>query len=165
MELTKNFTPRGFGKIEFTDRYGVACSLQESSLATERAIWLGCNDADPRVCVPGKGWVPVPLPEDAVANTRMHLTQEQVKELLPYLQHFAETGEVLSDINDAKTPEPSDSWELYIVLMEDDGRNGRRQFEIDVRATNVHHAKDVAQLEHPNWKPLASMLKKVEHHA
>jgi len=27
----------------------------------------------------------------------MHLTQEQVKELLPYLQRFVETGEVEND--------------------------------------------------------------------
>ena len=70
------------------------CSLQKSSLATEDAIWLGCNDANVQACIPGKGWTPVPMPEgvDIVANTRMHLTQEQVKELLPFLQRFAETG-------------------------------------------------------------------------
>ena len=69
--LDHKVTNRGFRRVDFTDRYGAACSLQESSLATEAAIWLGVND---------------PM------ASRMHLTQEQVAELLPLLQHFAETG-------------------------------------------------------------------------
>lgn len=87
-------TPRGFGRIEFTDRYGVECSLQKSSLATEDAIWLGCNEANPQTLIPGEGWKPVPMPEEYIANTRMHLTRKQVSELLPHLQKFVETGEI-----------------------------------------------------------------------
>lgn len=87
-------TPRGVTRIEFTDRYGVRCSLQVSSLASEAAIWFGVNNPDPKVCVPGQGWVPVPLPEGTVCKDRMHLTQDMVKELLPLLQQFAETGEL-----------------------------------------------------------------------
>jgi hypothetical protein len=37
-------TSRGFGLIKFSDRYGQHCSLQESSLATEGAIWLGVDN-------------------------------------------------------------------------------------------------------------------------
>lgn len=91
-------THRGFVRIEFTDVYGVRCSLQKSSLATEDAIWLGCNDADPKVMIPGSGWKPWPMPDDYIANTRMHLTREQVRELLPILRHFVETG----DLSDSK---------------------------------------------------------------
>lgn len=87
-------TNRGFTLLEFEDRYGVKCSLQKSSLATEDAIWFGCNDADPRVMLPGTGWTPIKMPTEYAANTRMHLTQEQVRTLLPYLQRFAETGEL-----------------------------------------------------------------------
>lgn len=87
-------TERGFARIDFTDRYGVKCSLQKSSLATEDAIWLGCNEADPKILVPGSGWVPLLLPEGSSANTRMHLTQQQVKKLLPHLLRFVETGEI-----------------------------------------------------------------------
>jgi hypothetical protein len=94
MDIKRTKTARGFTHFAFKDRYDIECSLQESSLATEAAIWFGCNDADPRVCVPGKGWQPVPMPEDTVTNTRMHLTQEQIKALLPALIHFAETGEL-----------------------------------------------------------------------
>lgn len=92
--MKKEKTNRGFDFMEFTDRYGVVCSLQKSSLATEDCIWLGCCDANPRHLVPGKGWTPIDMPDEYVANTRMHLTQEMVKVLLPYLKKFAETGEL-----------------------------------------------------------------------
>lgn len=87
-------TERGFERIDFIDRYGKECSLQESSLAAEHAIWLGCNDAEPKLLIPGQGWTEIDMPEGYVANTRMHLTQEQVKELLPHLIKFANTGEI-----------------------------------------------------------------------
>ena len=67
-------TERGFGVISFKDKYGSECSLQESSIATEACIWLGVDiDFRGNEC------------------TRMHLTVEQVKELLPHLQKFVET--------------------------------------------------------------------------
>jgi hypothetical protein len=97
-DLAVAHTQRGFALVEFTDRYDVKCSLQASSLATEAAIWFGCNEANPRAMVPGEGWKPVAMPADYVADTRMHLTQEKVRELLPVLQHFAETGEVAHPI-------------------------------------------------------------------
>lgn len=95
-------TERGFNIANFTDRYGVSCSIQESSLATEACIWLGCDDANPQMFVPnGKptAWRPLPLPElppggDFSFNTRMHLSQDQVAELIPLLQHFVDTGEL-----------------------------------------------------------------------
>ena len=98
-------TGRGFDIIEFTDRYDAKCSLQKSSLATEDAIWFGVDDAEPQVMASKAasvgvstsettGWVPFPIPEDVLLTTRMHLTQDQVKEILPILQKFAETGEI-----------------------------------------------------------------------
>ena len=85
-------TERGFGIIEFKDFNGETCSLQESSLATEAAIWFGPDDANPKLLTPHKGWASVPFPKDTLFTTRMHLTQKQVKQLLPYLKHFAKTG-------------------------------------------------------------------------
>lgn len=79
--LKKKTTERGFGLYEFKDKYGQKCSLQDSSLATESAIWFG---------------VDVDLKGKEVFN-RMHLTQEQVKALLPILTNFAETGEYVRD--------------------------------------------------------------------
>jgi hypothetical protein len=98
-------TERGFSILNFTDRYGSKCSLQKSSLATEDAIWFGVDDANPQIMVSdahklgiptpsNNGWVKFDIPKEVLLATRMHLTQEQVIELLPILQKFAETGEL-----------------------------------------------------------------------
>ncbi len=92
--MKKTKTERGFHVVNFIDRYGVPCSLQESSLATEEAIWFGCNNANPRHLVIGKGYVPVVMPEAYVADTRMHLNRKQVAALLPHLKKFVEKGEI-----------------------------------------------------------------------
>jgi hypothetical protein len=90
-------TARGFNLIKFEDYYGSECSLQISSLADKDAIWLGIDNANPQIMASktkegGNGWVPFAMPEDVLLTTRMHLTREQVEELLPYLQKFVKTG-------------------------------------------------------------------------
>jgi hypothetical protein len=96
--LKPSTTTRGFGLLTFTDHNGTECTLQESSLATEAAIWLGAAKLKVRrMPGDGSGWHDVDL--DAmlgtfVGNERMHLTQNHVRSLLPALQHFAETGEL-----------------------------------------------------------------------
>lgn len=40
------------------------------------------------------GWIDYQLPTEVNLNTRMHLSREQVAELLPALQQFVETGEI-----------------------------------------------------------------------
>lgn len=87
-------TGRGFEIGHFTDRYDVKCSIQKSSLATEDAIWLGPDHPDPKILIEGKGWQPAKLPDGCITNTRMHLTREQVIELLPLLTRFAQTGDL-----------------------------------------------------------------------
>jgi len=70
--------------------------LQKSSLATDDTIWLGCSELE-LIYMPGNGtgWQSVPnLPETTQGNTTMHLTREQVKELLPHLKAFVKTGEL-----------------------------------------------------------------------
>jgi len=99
MEFNKDYTGRGFRIITFEDHYGHGCSLQKSSLAFENAIWLGIDDPEPKIMASktpegGTGWVPYEIPDDVMCTTRMHLTQDEVKELLPALQHFAETGDL-----------------------------------------------------------------------
>ena len=112
-DVSQNKTERGFRYDEFVDSYGHKCSLQKSSSAMEDKIWLGINDPEPEIMINDAlklgrgdlcnghtvGWVPYPLPEEVLCHTRMHLTQAQVKALLPALQHFAETGE-LPEIKD-----------------------------------------------------------------
>lgn len=103
MKRTK--TARGFDLIKFTDRYGAKCSIQKSSLASEHAIWLGVDDAEPKVMASKasqfnintdetSGWIPYPIPEDVLLTTRMHLTINEVRKLIPILQKFVETGEI-----------------------------------------------------------------------
>ncbi len=72
-------TSRGFRRTDFLDLYEEKCSLQESSLATDNAIWLGCNEG---------------LHIDGECCARMHLNQEHVLELIPLLQYFVETGKL-----------------------------------------------------------------------
>lgn len=74
------FTQRGFARADFTDRYGAACSIQDSSIATEDCIWLGCDEG---------------THVDGQCCARMHLTQELAAELIPLLQRFVETGSIV----------------------------------------------------------------------
>ncbi|MBB6731907.1 hypothetical protein [Cohnella zeiphila] len=99
MEIKQGVTNRGFDIIIFEDFYGIECSIQKSSIATEDAIWFGCSEANPRIMANqtlggGTGWVPYPMPKRVAMDTRMHLTRDQVKELLPILNAFVETGEL-----------------------------------------------------------------------
>lgn len=94
MKLEKN--KRGFENSKFTDLYGEKCSIQKSSLATDDAIWLGINK--PKLTVfeneqMGK-YLVTEMPKNFLVNSRMHLSREQVAELLPILQKFVETGEL-----------------------------------------------------------------------
>jgi len=111
-------TERGFARLDFLDRYGDPCSIQESSLATEPAIWFGHNEAAPRHCVKGKGWVPYEYPEgiEVFTNTRAHLTQRQMKELLPVLEHFTKYGE-LPEIEQGMFLTQRNRWRLAAYEM------------------------------------------------
>lgn len=100
-------TDRGFQKGKFTDAYGKECSIQESSAVADddvgAFIWLGCDDIGLKRFTPGLGWEDVELQQDHPhgivhqANTRVHLSQADVKALLPLLQHFADAGYLPTD--------------------------------------------------------------------
>lgn len=97
-------TARGFELLEFKDRYGTPCSLQASSLAEYEkpgtsAVWLGPDDAAPKVLASQArnlgvdtaertGWVPYPLQPGVSLTTRMHLDREQVAALILHLQSW-----------------------------------------------------------------------------
>lgn len=99
-----SLTARFFRVGTFKDRYKKECSIQESSLAEEACLWLGIDNAEPQIMATDAiklgmdtkgqttGWVPYPLPEEVTFNTRMHLTQEMVEELIPILAYFVKTG-------------------------------------------------------------------------
>lgn len=93
----------------FKDRYDQEFSIQKSSLATEDCIWFGINNANPQIMSSDatrmglrertfderdNGWVAFEIPKEVLLSTRMHLTREQIKELLPILEKFVKTGEI-----------------------------------------------------------------------
>lgn len=98
----KEYSVRGFVGYGFTDSNGVECSIQESS-SVDGKIWLGINNADPKIlksvarelslpCAEeGNGWQSYPVPEQVQFNDRMHLTVGQVEALLPKLIEFVKT--------------------------------------------------------------------------
>jgi hypothetical protein len=88
-------TERGFSYHKFKDSYGHQCTLQESSSVSPR-IWLGIDKPELTVFEDdsmGK-YIVTSLPKNWMVDTRMHLSPEQVRELLPLLQKFADTGEL-----------------------------------------------------------------------
>jgi hypothetical protein len=109
-------TCRGFLRGEFTDSNGQSCSIQRSSAFDDEfggaLIWLGVNNVKGNFSVLGHsnaartrnggwGWQEKCLStiypdSDINVPDRMHLSQKQVKALLPALKHFAKTGELPS---------------------------------------------------------------------
>ena len=98
-----SYRHHGFLGFSFKDIYDNQCSIQESSLADDNCIWFGPDDANPKVLASRAasvgvetkettGWVPYPIPVEILLYTRMHLSQEQVRELIPVLQHFVDHG-------------------------------------------------------------------------
>jgi len=61
---------RGFYGYEFKDIYGEECSIQESSLATSDALWLGAGE------------------------NRMHIDKPLAKKLIKFLRYFYRTGKL-----------------------------------------------------------------------
>jgi hypothetical protein len=72
-------TERGFLREEFKDIYGHPCSIQESSLATEDAVWLGCDEGTHHH-VTGE------------CLARMHVDKKLAKQIVKRLLVFIETG-------------------------------------------------------------------------
>ncbi len=74
-------TERGFGRGEFFDFYGEACSVQESSSADQKCVWLGCDhETFDHQCRP--------------CGARMHLTREMAREIGEILLRFADSGKL-----------------------------------------------------------------------
>ncbi len=97
MKRTKN--KRGFTYIEFQDCNQEKCSIQKSSVATRNMIWLGIDDANPKILASkikkgGTGWISYDIPKDVLLTTRMHLDRKQVLKLLPTLFKFILSGRI-----------------------------------------------------------------------
>ena len=81
-------TERGFELIEFADKYGDQCELQQSSLTEyydelgASAVWLGLAGDNPRIH-PAFG---------TSLGMRMHLDRKRVVALIGHLQSWLRTG-------------------------------------------------------------------------
>jgi hypothetical protein len=101
MTISIDTTRRGFPLVKFYDTHDRACGVQKSS-ADGDYIWIGCDEIGLKRFTPGEGWRDIFLETGGVihdsvsyiANTKMHLTREQVAELLPLLTRFVETGDL-----------------------------------------------------------------------
>lgn len=93
MQIELKPTDRGFLRGEFTDLYGSQCSIQESSLADDDAIWLG-----------------VDVNFEGQKCTRMHLTIEMGEALLLLLQRFVGQGNLRGKGKQAKSTGTGDFW-------------------------------------------------------
>lgn len=97
MKIKNDVTVRGFRINKFVDLSGSECSIQESSLATDYAIRIGMTEAKPIITAKKlrddlTGCINYPVPDDVSIQSMMHLNREQVKELIPILQKFVDTG-------------------------------------------------------------------------
>lgn len=98
-EIKLENTQRGFEIGEFKDGHGTLCVIQKSSSVVPH-IWLGAKELEVKEFVAGRNpaWQKIEYPftmeHHFVGNERMHLSQENVRQLLPLLQKFAETGEL-----------------------------------------------------------------------
>lgn len=79
--MKKGETSRGFALLTFKDTYDKPCSIQESSLASYPAIWIGYDGDQEKHPVTGE-----------LMTCRMHLNKNMAKEIGLKLLEFAETG-------------------------------------------------------------------------
>ena len=68
--LIKTKDTAGFPQVLFLDFYNRLCSIEISTLADARCVWVG------------------------LGPHRMHLSMEDIQKLLPILEEFAETGHI-----------------------------------------------------------------------
>ena len=72
------FTSRDFAVREYSDYHDNKYSIEKSNSVDIGTIWFGPYNPD----------------LDGVSFPRMHLSREQVAELIPVLQYFVDTGEL-----------------------------------------------------------------------
>lgn len=72
---------RGFRRKDFDDLYGQHCSIQESSLGTEEAYWIGVHNTGPNISYDDNG-------NCNQESSRMHLSRKQVVNLINELVEF-----------------------------------------------------------------------------
>lgn len=93
--MTKSKTSRGFEVVDFNDGYGLPCKLQQSSAIDENSD-NGFNN-------PGSSYIWLGLDQKKIEEnfalpinpTAMHLSRENVEDLIKELQEWLDTGSFL----------------------------------------------------------------------
>lgn len=75
LKFTEQGTKKKLLRADFRDLYNSQCSIQEASERNQSALWLGAS-----------------FDFEGKPSTRMILSQDMVRELLPHLTLFAQTG-------------------------------------------------------------------------
>lgn len=134
--MQKYYTPRGFAVFGFCDGNGEKAVIQQSSAAEAPHLWIGPDELRLKRFVPGRSWSDCPLPEgDVIGNERLHLTRENVRELLPILQRFVETGDIDGgedeESESCSTPSPStvvppdrETWDILCAYLAGEEHHG-----------------------------------------
>ena len=99
--MTSRTTSRGFDLVEFRDSNGYVCNLQVSSSMESPKLWLGVEDASPKIMKKHaqqlgmklpfgevSGYMPYPMPEQVSMTTRMHLDRATTVELIAKLNRW-----------------------------------------------------------------------------
>jgi hypothetical protein len=76
----KKGNQRGFAYMEFKDYNGEACSIQQSSIATNRCLWLGCDHETVHQVTGEK------------CGARMHVNLALAKRIVRTLNRWIKTG-------------------------------------------------------------------------
>lgn len=82
--------------IQFKDYWGTKCSLQLSTHLGDKPdfCWLGLEETVMCICdddMPIRSYQP---PKGVQTNSRMYLSRDHIRALLPYLKEFADTGHI-----------------------------------------------------------------------
>ena len=132
--VEKTYTHRGFAVFGFTDGNGEKASVQQSSAAEAPHVWLGVDELKLRRFVPGQSWSDCPLPEgDIQGNERLHLTRENVQDLIPILQRFVDTGDIddagesvscSTPSSDTVVPPDRETWDILCAYLAGEEHHG-----------------------------------------
>jgi hypothetical protein len=131
-EFVVKTNDRGLLDMHFTDLDGEHCYLSKSSMAFEDAIRIGVTD--PSVQVYGNnGWTPVPLDFSdgkVCISDSVHLSRDMVQRLLPQLQNFVRTGNLLQTA-DADDDDDYDDYDDEISNSNEDGSKKRKIDQVE----------------------------------
>ena len=99
MILRETIDNRGLKVIEFRDICDIEFSIKK---CPNELLQININDSEPSILKYDpddnrEEWIDYSIPEDTYVNIKIHLSKEQVKEIIPILCNYAYTGELKAD--------------------------------------------------------------------